>query len=158
MGEICGHLAQKLAKPEGDGWHMVEYSTFTPPQVIGFNGLCNVRYLTVKKIISHIIQNFMEGLIPKLWRGDIKVHVCSASQFKSSLSCSRPLRGWHVQIYYVVHTGKHQPYFSLTEMVYIYVSLLKLHFLKGEHSNSWVDVRIAFSAVVCLVYLLSFLI
>lgn len=59
VGEICGHLAQKLAKPEGDGLHMVENSTFTPPQAIGFNGLCNVIYLTLKKIISHIIHNFI---------------------------------------------------------------------------------------------------
>lgn len=42
FGEICGQLAYKLAKPGGDGWHMAEYSTFTPPQAIGFNGPCNV--------------------------------------------------------------------------------------------------------------------
>lgn len=61
----------------------------------------------------------MGVLVPKLWEGDIKVHVCSASQSKSSLSCSRPLRGWHAQIYDAVLTGNYEPYFNLIETAYI---------------------------------------
>lgn len=115
VGRFCGQLAYKLAKPGGDGWHMVEYSTFTPPQVIGFNRPCNVKRLIVRKITLHIIHNFMGVLIPKLWEGDIKVHVCSAFQSKSSLSLSRPLHRWHAQIYYVVLIGKYELYFNLIE-------------------------------------------
>lgn len=113
-GEICGQLAYKLAKPGGDGWHMVEYSTFTPPQAIGFNRPCNVKCLIVRKITSHIIHNFMGVLVPK-WEDDIKVHDCSAFQSKSWLSFSKPLRGWRGQIYYVAFIGKYELYFNLIE-------------------------------------------
>lgn len=65
---------------------MVEYSTFTPPQAIGFNRPCNVKCLIVRKITSHIIHNFMGVLVPKLWEGDIKVRVCTAFQSRISLS------------------------------------------------------------------------
>lgn len=54
---------------------MVQYSTFTPPQAIGFNGPCNVKCLTVRKITSYIILYFIGARIPKLWDGDIKVNV-----------------------------------------------------------------------------------
>lgn len=60
---------------------MVQYSTFTPPQAIGFNGPCNVKCLTVRKITSYIILYFIGARIPKLWDGDIKVNVCYASQY-----------------------------------------------------------------------------
>ncbi len=118
-GEICGQLAYKLAKPGGDGWHMVEYSTFTPPQAIGFNRPCNVKCLIVRKITSHIIHNFMGVLIPKLWEGDIKAHACSTFQHKSSLSFSKPLLAWHGQIYYVMLIGKYELYFNLIETAYM---------------------------------------
>lgn len=56
-GEICRQLAYKRAKPEGDGWHMVEYSTFTPP----CTPLCLTGHVmwnnTVRKITSYIIHN-----------------------------------------------------------------------------------------------------
>lgn len=91
-GEICRQLAYKLAKPGGDGWHMVEYSTFTPPQAIGFNRPCNVKCLIVRKITSHIMHHFMGVPVPKLWLDDIKVHHCST--FSQSLFL-KPLRRWY---------------------------------------------------------------
>lgn len=132
---------------------MVEYSTFTPPQAIGFNRPCSVKRQIARKITSHIIHNFMGMLVPKLWEGDLKLHSRFAFQFVSSLSFFHSHYIWDM-VRFIMWSSLENMGLFLPNWDSRYLSLLKLHILKGEHIKS----KVAFSITSQLLssYLQSF--